>query len=194
MEKILLASASPRRSELLERIGYVLEICPSDVDETPFPQENPVDFAERMAAAKAAEHSSPSKTNLLVAADTVVHLDGEILGKPKSHTDAVRMLERLSGRTHTVTTGVCVGRRLRKIFSVSTRVCFRHLKAEEIQSYVATGEPMDKAGAYGIQGQAAGFVLTVDGSYTNVVGLPLAEVVRALSANKCPPPFSTGDA
>jgi septum formation protein len=194
VEKILLASASPRRRELLERIGYILEICPSDVDETPFPDEDPVDFAERMAAAKAAEYSGQAKKDLLVAADTVVHLEGEILGKPKTQTDAVRMLERLSGRTHTVTTGVCVGRRLRKIFSVSTEVCFRHLKAEEIQAYVATGEPMDKAGAYGIQGQAAGFVLTVTGSYTNVVGLPLAEVVRALSANKCPPPFCMDDA
>jgi septum formation protein len=184
LETVLLASASPRRRELLERIGYVLEICPSDVDETPFPDENPVDFAERMAAAKAADHKG-----LLVSADTVVHLDGEILGKPKSQTDAVRMLERLSGRAHTVTTGVCVGRSLRKIFSVSTRVCFRHLKPEEIHAYVVTGESMDKAGAYGIQGQAAGFVLTVDGSYTNVVGLPLAEVLRALSANGCPPPF-----
>ena len=104
------------------------------------------------------------------------------------------MLERLSGRSHTVTTGVCVGRTLRKIFSVSTRVCFRHLKPEEIHSYVATGEPMDKAGAYGIQGQAACFVLTVDGSYTNVVGLPVAEVVRALSANGYPPPFRVENA
>jgi septum formation protein len=189
VEKIFLASASPRRRELLERIGYTLVICPSDIDETPLEEEDAVDFAERMAAAKAAAQSGPAKRSLLISADTVVHIDGEILGKPKNQTDAVRMLERLSGRTHTVTTGVCVGRALRRIFSVSTQVCFRHLKPEEIQAYVATGEPMDKAGAYGIQGQAAGFVLTVDGSYTNVVGLPLAEVVRALTANKCPPPF-----
>ena len=184
METLLLASASPRRKELLERLGYVLEVCPSNVDETPFEGEDPVEFAERMAAAKAVDHPG-----LLVSADTVVHLDGDILGKPKTQTEAVRMLERLSGRTHIVTTGVCVGRALRKIFSVSTRVQFRPLKAEEIHAYVATGDPMDKAGAYGIQGQAAAFVLTVDGSYTNVVGLPLAEVVRALSANGCPPRY-----
>ena len=165
MESVLLASASPRRKELLERVGYSLEVCPSDVDETPFPGEDPIEFAERMAAAKAMDHKG-----LLVSADTVVHLDGEILGKPTSQTEAVRMLERLSGRSHIVTTGVCVGRALRKIFSVSTRVHFRPLKAEEIHAYVATGDCMDKAGAYGIQGQAAAFVLTVDGSYTNVVG------------------------
>lgn len=187
MERIVLASASPRRKELLERLGYSLTICPSDIDETPFTGEEPIEFAERMAAAKAADHKG-----LLVAADTVVHVGGEILGKPTSQTDAVRMLERLSGRNHIVTTGVCVGRSLRKIFSVSTRVCFRHLKPEEIHDYVATGEPMDKAGGYGIQGMAACFVLTVDGSYTNVVGLPLAEVVRALTANGCPPQFHTG--
>ena len=184
MDVIRLASGSPRRKELLERLGYRLEICPSDIDETPFPAEDAIDFAERMAAAKAASHKG-----LVIAADTVVHTEHELLGKPTSQTDAVRMLERLSGRSHTVTTGVCVGRALRKIFSVSTRVTFRHLKPEEIQAYVATGEPMDKAGGYGIQGQAAGFVLTIDGSYTNVVGLPLAEVVRALTANGAPPPF-----
>ena len=189
METIRLASASPRRKELLQRLGYVLEVCPSDIDETPFPGESAVDFAERMAAEKAGAHKG-----LVVAADTVVHTENELLGKPRNQTDAVRMLERLSGRTHTVTTGVCVGRALRKIFSVSTQVTFRSLKPEEIQAYVATGEPMDKAGSYGIQGQAASFVLTIDGSYTNVVGLPLAEVVRVLSAHGAPPPFRMEDA
>lgn len=163
---------------MLESIGLSLEICPMDVDETPRPGEDPVDYARRLAASKAA-----GADGWVLAADTVVHRDAKIWGKPISTKDAERMLAELSGGVHTVTTGVCMGPvGERVVFSESTRVEFRELSAAEIRTYVDGGEPLDKAGAYGIQGGAAGFVRQIRGSYTNVVGLPLAQVVEHLGA------------
>jgi septum formation protein len=174
--KLVLASGSPRRRTLLESIGLNLEIRPMGVDETPQPGEDPVGYALRMAREKTGDCQE-----WVLAADTVVHRAGEIWGKPEGPKDAVRMLEVLSGGAHTVTTGVCVGPLDRRVlFSESTEVVFRDLAAGEIQAYVDSGDPLDKAGAYGIQGGAAGFVRQIQGSYTNVVGLPLAQVVEQL--------------
>lgn len=176
--KLTLASGSPRRRALLGSIGLELEVRPGDVDETPRPGEDPVAYARRLAASKVL-----GVDGWALAADTVVHREGRIWGKPESSEDAVRMLEALSGGSHTVTTGVALGLPDRRVvFAESTDVVFRDLSQEEIEAYVASGEPMDKAGAYGIQGGAAGFVRQIDGSYTNVVGLPLAQVVEQLQA------------
>jgi septum formation protein len=176
--KLTLASGSPRRRALLGSIGLELEVRPSDVDETPRPGEDPVAYARRLAASKVL-----GVEGWALAADTVVHRDGRIWGKPEGPDDAVRMLEALSGRAHTVTTGVALGPPDRRVvFAESTEVVFRDLLREEILAYVASGEPLDKAGAYGIQGGAAGFVRQIDGSYTNVVGLPLSQVVEQLRA------------
>ena len=173
---LVLASGSPRRRALLESIGLTLEVRPPDIDETPRSGEDPVAYAERLSATKAA-----GVDGWVLAADTVVHRDGRIWGKPSGPADAERMLTELSGGGHLVTTGVClgcVGEHV--VFSETTRVEFRDLSAMEIRAYVDTGEPLDKAGAYGIQGLAAGFVRQIEGSYTNVVGLPLAQVVEHL--------------
>jgi len=176
--KLTLASASPRRRALLASIGLVLEVRPSDVDETPRNGEDPVAYARRLAASKVL-----GVAGWALAADTVVHREGRIWGKPEGPDDAVRMLEALSGGAHTVTTGVALGPPDRRVvFAESTEVEFRDLSLVEIQAYVDSGEPLDKAGAYGIQGGAAGFVRQIDGSYTNVVGLPLAQVVEQLQA------------
>jgi septum formation protein len=146
------------------------------VDETPRPGEDPVAYARRLAASKVL-----GVEGWALAADTVVHRDGRIWGKPEDSEDAVRMLEELSGGAHTVTTGVALGPPDRRVvFAESTEVVFRNLLPEEILAYVASGEPLDKAGAYGIQGGAAGFVRQIEGSYTNVVGLPLSQVVEQL--------------
>jgi len=173
---IVLASASPRRSELLQSVGLKLDILPRSIDETPHSGEPPVSFAERMASEKAAHVSS-----YVIAADTVVHLGDIKLGKPDSVERAIEMLTMLSGRGHYVTTGVCMGPLSQRVtFSVTTEVFFRRLSNSEIERYVLTLDPMDKAGAYGIQSGASGFVERIIGSYTNVVGLPLAQVVARL--------------
>ena len=178
---ILLASASPRRRELLAQLGVDFEVCVPEVDETRLPDEPPVHFVQRLAQKKACAVSA-QENQLVLAADTVVVLDEQILGKPSSAEEAEAMLASLSGKTHQVMTGVCLrGRGFEKLFCVTTEVVFRPLAPEEIRRYVQTGEPMDKAGAYAIQGGAAGMVREIHGSYTNVVGLPLCEVYSALS-------------
>ena len=182
---MILASASPRRKELLERAGYVLTISPADVDETPLDHERPVDLVRRLATSKAracaAAQVSHAEGETILGADTIVWTDAEVLGKPKDEQDAIRMLHRLSGRTHYVSTGVCIlddnGERS---FVETTDVTFRALSDEEIRAYVATGEPLDKAGAYGIQGGAHGFVSDLKGDYYNVVGLPLQRVLESM--------------
>jgi septum formation protein len=151
-------------------------VAPTEVEERVLEGESAEVCACRLAAAKA------QGEGVVLAADTLVHIDNEILGKPVDAEEALAMLLRLSGRTHRVTTGVFLGRPGEaEPFCVSTEVVFRELGAAEIQRYVDSGEPMDKAGAYGIQGGAAGFVSRIQGSYTNVVGLPLAEVVTGLA-------------
>ena len=180
---IVLASASPRRSELLESAGIGFRVAPADICEDPLPDEDPVDHVLRLAEEKARAAAAVTEGRFFLGADTIVLCDGEIMGKPKDHADATRMLKKLSGVPHEVVTGFAVFDRERKgavCESVRTRVYFKQLRDEEIAAYIATGCPFDKAGGYAIQGSAAHMVQKIEGSYTNVVGLPLCEVVEAL--------------
>lgn len=181
MSSIILASKSPRRQELIKRITEDFEVIVSDepeaLPEGLAPEEAPVFLALRKAEAVAADH--PDKT--VIGADTVVILDGEIMGKPHDEDDAVRMLSALSGKTHTVITGCCIIRgTLRRTFSQTTSVEFYPLGEREIMEYIASGEPFDKAGAYGIQGKGSLLVKGIVGDYFNVMGLPIAELKREL--------------
>lgn len=182
--RLILASASPRRRELLQSAGLRFDVIPSSVSEALHPGEPPPLTAERLAREKAREVASRRPGALVLGADTLVVLEGEILGKPPSEAAAAETLRRLAGRTHHVITGVAlVSDGIPDSFSVRTEVTFRPLRDEEIEAYVRSREPMDKAGAYGIQGGAAGFVRSIHGSYSNVVGLPLAEVLERLAAH-----------
>lgn len=183
--RLVLASASPRRAALLARLGVRPEIRPADVDETPGADEDPGALVRRLASAKAArvaDQAGGGDPDLVVlAADTVVVHDGAVLGKPTGGDDARTMLTRLSDTTHEVVTGIAVRRgSLARERTVVTRVTFRRLSDGEISWYLATGEPDDKAGAYGLQGAGAVLVAEVVGSDTNVIGLPLAETVELL--------------
>lgn len=181
MTPFVLASRSPRRRSLLASVGLNPEVQASDVDETPEPAEDPVAYGQRVASAKAAASPSPL---LVLAADTVVAKDGVIFGKAVDEADARRMLRALSGQLHHVHTAVALRPDLHASIEsivVSTEVRFRALTDGEISRYVASGEPMDKAGAYGIQGLGGALVASVRGSYTNVVGLPLEETLALLS-------------
>ena len=195
--EIVLASSSPRRRELLARAGVPFRAVSPDIDERPRRAEPPAAFAQRVAREKAAAVArrlgasrGPRRT---IGCDTIVVLAGQILGKPRSAADARRMLRRLSGRTHQVISGVAVlseapGRRPRtRSRAVATEVRFRRLSEKEIRAYVASGDPMDKAGAYGIQEGAAHFVRWIRGSYSNVVGLPLVELLDLLHRAGGPP-------
>jgi nucleoside triphosphate pyrophosphatase len=183
--KLILASASERRAQILRDAGIPFIQLSSAIDETPYPGEAPYDLVQRLATAKAelvaARALGPA---IVIAADTEVTLDGHIFGKPKSSDDARHMLERLSGRTHSVITGVTLIRlpdAERLTFADTTLVHFVPLSAEEISRYLATGEPHDKAGAYGIQGRAGRYIPRIEGCYFNVVGLPLARLQHALT-------------
>lgn len=181
--RLVLASASPRRQELLTRLGLDPVVRPPDVDETPQPGEAAADLVVRLAAAKAAAGaaSGPGGAEVVLGADTVVVLDEVSLGKPCSRDEAAETLRTLSGRTHEVTTAVAVVRGDAQVATrVTTAVTFRALSDAEIGWYVATGECDDKAGAYAIQGAGAVFVTHIAGSETNVIGLPLAETVALL--------------
>ena len=180
---IILASASPRRVELLSSAGIEFEVHPGDVDEEALPGEMPEDHVVRLAREKALNVAEKTAGRFFIGADTVVVCDGEIMGKPKDHADAERMLKKLSGVPHEVVTGFAVFDRERGgavCQAVRTKVYFKQLRGEEIASYIATGCPFDKAGGYAIQGGAAHMVQKIEGSYTNVVGLPLCEVVETL--------------
>lgn len=175
---------------MLAQLGYRLRIQPADIDETPLPNEDALAYAERMACEKAATFQDPEA--LIVAADTVVHRDGVIFHKPESVADAHRILGELSGQVHQVSTGTCVRLGERVLARVTTtQVRFRTLSREEIRGYVATGEPMDKAGAYGIQGIGGFMVQSIQGSYSNVVGLPLSQILADFAELGAPPPFQT---
>lgn len=180
--QLVLASGSPRRLELLASLGLDCRVAPVDIDETPLRGESPVDCARRLAAEKAAaavRRHGPGA--LVLAADTVVALGEELLGKPSDPADAARMLRRLSGQTHEVHTAVAVSCDGETAFRLSSsEVTFRDLADAEIEAYVATGEPLDKAGGYGIQGLAAIFVTRLAGSHSGVVGLPLSETAQLL--------------
>ena len=176
--RLVLASQSPRRRELLALVGLAHEVRPADVDETPHPGEQPVPHAERLARAKAETLAARDREAVVVAADTIVVIDDMILGKPADAADARRALRRLAGRTHTVFTAVAVARNGRTVSGVEeVRVTFRALDDAEIAAYVATGEPMDKAGSYGIQGFGATIVERIAGDYFAVMGLPLVRLV-----------------
>src|SRR6185369_4370483 len=180
---IILASASPRRAELLASAGIAFKVVPGDIDETPLPDEDPVAHVLRLAEGKAREVASRTDGRFFIGADTIVLCGSEIMGKPRDAEDAKRMLRKLSGRAHQVITGFAIidkNTYRNRSGTVSTDVVFKKLTDEEIDAYVLTGCPMDKAGAYAIQGGAAYMVERIDGSYTNVVGLPLCEVVESL--------------
>jgi septum formation protein len=179
--RVILASASPRRRELLSLIGIAHEVRPADIDETAMPAEAPAPHAERLARAKAHALAEVHPHAVVIAADTIVVVDGDILGKPRDGAHAAEMLRRLSGREHTVFTAIAVARDARTESAVeAVRVTFRALTDDEIAAYIATGEPMDKAGAYGIQGYGATIVERVDGDYFSVMGLGLRRLVELL--------------
>jgi septum formation protein len=189
---LVLASASPRRQELLRNAGIPFTVQPADVNETPLAGESPQACAERLAREKAFAVFQSRPQQFVLGADTIVVVDGTILGKPRDTEDAARMLRLLSGRTHAVITGVCLvgpatSRQLpvasnttTQTASETTLVTFCELCDDEIRDYVATGEPMDKAGAYAIQGIASRWIPRIEGDYSNVVGLPMALVYRML--------------
>ena len=183
--KLVLASTSPRRAEILRGANIAFTVLSSAVDETPLPGETASDLVRRLALAKAelvaARAVGPA---IVIAADTVVALDGAILGKPRTSDDARQMLEKLSGRTHSVITGVALIRLPdveRREFIEQTQVHFASLSNEEIVQYLSSGEPFDKAGSYAIQGIAGRFIPRIDGCYFNVVGLPLGRLYRELT-------------
>jgi septum formation protein len=198
---LVLASASPRRQELLRNAGIEFTVQAAHIRETLLPRESPRDCAKRLALDKALAVWRKRPQNLILGADTIVVVDKAILGKPRDPDDAARMLRLLSGRMHLVITGVCLigpmtgkakvamDKRSRlpitnpskvKISSKTTRVTMAEISDEEIRAYVATGEPMDKAGAYAIQGMASRWIPRIEGDYSNVVGLPVALVYRML--------------
>jgi septum formation protein len=191
---LILASASPRRRELLAQAGLDFVVEPAEIDETPLPGEGAAAYVQRLAIEKAqavcARHAAEAETFTVLGADTAVVLtdppdSGTILGKPVSPDDAVRMLTLLSGRTHAVMTGVAAVHSARPARTVAdveiTQVTFNLLTPQEIDDYVATGEPLDKAGAYAIQGYAARWIPRIEGDYGNVVGLPIARVIALLA-------------
>ena len=185
MRKIILASASPRRRELIEQGGIPFTVIPSQAEEK-ITTEQPGQAVEELSYLKCSDIYEKSLGDVLViGADTVVASEGKILGKPSSQKDAVKMLQSLQGREHEVYTGVTIMARegnenRKKTFHEKTKVVFYPMSDEEIRSYVNTGEPMDKAGAYGIQGKSAVFIKEISGDYNNVVGLPLARLYQEL--------------
>ncbi|MFM8535428.1 MAG: Maf family protein [Acidimicrobiia bacterium] len=179
---LILASRSPRRSELLTAAGISFEVLAADIDETPHANETPVAYVERLAIEKARAVLAVRPDARVLGADTTVTIDGEILGKPVNDADAARMLRLLSGRVHDVHTGVAVASSAGVRSAVdTTRVWFTAMTDEDISWYVATGEPVDRAGAYAIQGFASRFIGRIEGSYSNVVGLPVALVSSILN-------------
>lgn len=181
MKRFIVASASPRRREILENAGYIFEIIPSDADETVKDGLSPEETVCELSRRKALSVLSENPDAVVFGCDTVVALDGQILGKPENDEDAKRMLRTLSGRKHTVSTGVCIadGNNIRTFYN-TTEVEFYPLSEETVESYVSTGECSDKAGAYGIQGYGRVLVKEIKGDYFSVMGLPVSETARVL--------------
>jgi septum formation protein len=179
--RVVLASSSPRRRELLNLIGIDHEVRPANLDESMRPREAPRRHAERLARDKASAVAMRDPDLITIAADTIVVINRKVLGKPVDREDAARMLAMLNGREHTVITAVAVsrGKKLRSAIE-EVKVKFRRLREEEIEAYIATGEPMDKAGAYGIQGFGATIVERVEGDYFAVMGLPLVRLISLM--------------
>ncbi len=184
LQQLLLASSSPRRAEILRSVGWSFETLAVEIDETPHPSEDATSYVERLAREKAEAAAQLSHGSIVLGADTTVVIDGMKLGKPADEEDARQMLRRLSGRWHEVLTGVALVRKgedARCLVShETTRVSFASLSEDEINWYVATHEPMDKAGAYAVQGRAALFIEKIEGDYWNVVGLPVRLVYRLM--------------
>jgi len=179
--RVILASQSPRRRELLTLVGIPHEVMPADVDESVHPEEAPVPHAERLARSKVAALAAQHPDAVIIGADTIVVIDGDILGKPRDRADAIDMVSRLQGRTHTVFTAVAVSYRGAVVSGVeSVSVTFRAQNTARIAAYVDTGEPMDKAGAYGIQGYGATIVERIEGDYFAVMGLAMGRLVEQL--------------
>lgn len=179
--RLVLASASPRRARLLAEAGYAFEVVPADIDERRLGRETPVAYVRRLARGKAEAVAPRYPGRVVVGADTIVVIDGLVLGKPADATEAAGMLGRLAGRCHTVLTGVALVRDARSEVAVErTEVTFTALDADRIRWYVETGEPDDKAGAYAAQGIGSRFIERIEGSYSNVVGLPIPVVGRLL--------------
>ncbi len=179
---LILASASPRRREILESAGILFNVRPADVDETPLENETPEGHVRRLAETKA--RSVWREGEVVLGADTTVAVDALLLGKPEGATDAARMLRALSGRRHRVLTGICFfDGKTAETAVEETVVEFLPLSEDEIAGYIATGEPFDKAGAYGIQGAASKFISRIEGCYFNVVGLPISLVYRFIRSN-----------
>jgi len=184
---LVLASGSPRRRALLGRLGIAFTVTIPDIDETPVPGESPTAYVERLARTKATTAAARShhheRDEVVLAADTTVDVDGDIVGKPADAAEAAATLARLSGRDHLVHTGVAVHRGDRLVSSVTTStVRFHPLGTDLIAAYVATGEPLDKAGGYGLQGEGRGLVAAIEGSASNVIGLPMAQTGALLAA------------
>jgi len=183
---MILASASPRRKELLLQSGYKFKVIEPDVNENLKADEDPRDYITRISKEKVKSVARELDLNeIIIAADTIVLVEGLILGKPKDSHDAKRMLDILSGNQHSVISGFVIMNTSNNYFhsqTVETKVTFRNIAPDEIEGYIKTGEPFDKAGAYAIQGQGASLVKRIEGSYTNVVGLPLAEIVDILDS------------
>ena len=184
-DKLVLASRSPRRKELLEQMGLAIDILPADVDETEKPGQQPLEFVKALSEKKACHIMQLRKNAWVIGADTIVVKDRQILGKPENREQAIQMLGLLSGQTHKVITGYTVGhfaRRQMKTHAVETQVVFKTLTRQEILWYTGTQEPYDKAGGYAIQGLGAFLVKEICGSYSNVVGLPVCELIQTLAA------------
>ena len=176
---LILASGSPRRRELLTQIGVAYMVNPSSYHEESPKKKDPQKYVQDQALGKARDVAQKFPGQWVLGADTIVALDGVMLGKPKNGTAAMEMLRELSGKKHYVYTGIALINDKKEFTKVvETKVWFRHLTDKEIKAYIASGEPLDKAGAYGIQGRAAAFVDKINGSYTNVVGLPLSQVCK----------------
>jgi septum formation protein len=187
--RLILASSSPRRAEVLRNAGFVFEIRPADVDETRQPHEAAEDYVRRVAQAKARAIAEPARADreraIVIAADTIVLAEGQILGKPSDAEDARRMLRLFGGKTHEVLTALSVinvPAAKEALHVEKTRVEFLKMSEEEIETYIQTGEPLDKAGAYGIQGIAGRFATRIEGCYFNVLGLPLSRLWTTLQA------------
>ncbi|MEP6707531.1 MAG: Maf family protein [Pyrinomonadaceae bacterium] len=188
IERLMLASGSPRRADILRAAGWPFDICAPDIDESRRPQEDAVAYVERLALAKAKAGAALNPSRVVLGADTIVLVKSEILGKPRDEDDARRMLRLLSGRYHEVITGIALVRRgapergagNERVGHERTSVRFASMSEDEIEWYLKTGEAMDKAGAYAIQGQAARFIEEIKGDYLNVVGLPVRLLYKLL--------------
>lgn len=183
MKKIILASQSPRRKQLLEQIGLKFEVDPSNYEEDMTLKMDPARLAEQLSLGKAKDVAKRHKNSIIISADTIVAVDNEVFGKPKTPEKAKYMLQKLSGRAHSVITGFTIidtetNKQISK--SVETKVYFKKLSEEEMDAYIATGEPLDKGGGYAIQGLASLFVEKIEGDYFNIVGLPILALTEEL--------------